>query len=126
MSKHSIMIVEDEIYIRDSLAEYFRYEDYEVGVAERGEEALEIIQNKHFDVFIVDIRLSGIDGTRTITRIKQIQPNAKFFVFTGSLEFHITPDLEALGLREKYVVYKPISDLAIIADKIRELINEKD
>jgi len=118
------MIIEDEIYIRDSLAEYFRYENYEVGVAERGEEALEIIRKKPYDVFIVDIRLSGIDGTRTIQRIKEIQPNAKFFVFTGSLEFQITKDLAELGLKEEYVVYKPISDLSIIADKISTLINE--
>jgi len=123
MDRKSMLIIEDEIYIRDSLADFFQDEGYIVEVAERGEDALVILDGMKFDVYIVDIRLSGIDGAKTIHRIKEKHTDAKFFVFTGSLEFEITPDLAELGLTEDHVIYKPVSDLNIIGDKIKEMVS---
>lgn len=121
MQLGSMLIIEDELYIRDSLAEFFQDEGYEVSVAESGEEALKLLEQQSFDIFIVDIRLSGMDGAKTIHRIKSINADANTLIFTGSLEFEITPDLADLGLTEDHVIYKPVSDLAVIAKRIAAL-----
>lgn len=121
MNTYSILIIEDEVYIRDSLADFFVDEGYRVDGTSSGEEALEIVQRQRYDLYIVDIRLSGMDGVRTIQKIKPLDPKATFLVFTGSLEFHITEDLAELGLTENHVLYKPISDLNIILDKVYSL-----
>jgi len=117
----SILIVEDEDYIRESLAYYFEDEGYSVTAVESGEKAIAKAERRRFDISIVDIRLSGIDGTRTIQRLKELDPTTHVFVFTGSLEFQITGDLAKLGLTEDFIIYKPINDIAIIGNKIRAL-----
>jgi DNA-binding response OmpR family regulator len=119
MAKYSILIIEDELYIRDSLADYFVDEGYAVDVASSGEEALKLLNKQQFNIYIVDIRLSGMDGVQAIQKIKKIDPTATFFVFTGSLEFQITQDLASLGLTEEHVIYKPVNDLSVISDKIK-------
>lgn len=116
----SVLIIEDELYIRDSLAEYFRDEGFEVLGADSGEQALRLMEKRQFHAYIVDIRLSGIDGTRVIQQIKQIDPEASIFVFTGSLDFHIEDDLTLLGLKREDVFYKPINDLTFIVNRVRE------
>lgn len=118
---YSILIIDDEIYIRDSMADYFRDEGYIVAVAESGEEALNHFKKRRFHICIVDIRLSGMDGTKTIERIKKLDPQSRILVFTGSLEFQITGELTALGLKESHVIYKPINSLDVLGDKVKEL-----
>ncbi len=121
MKASCILIIEDELYIRDSLAEFFKDEGYLVEVAASGEEGLGILKRCHVDVAIVDIRLSGIDGERTIQHIKQLYPKVYILVFTGSLEFQISSDLAQLGLSEGDVIYKPINDLSVISQKVAAL-----
>jgi len=125
MSQHSVLIIEDESFIRESLAEFFIDEGFEVETTERGEDAFVLLENRTFDAYIVDIRLSGMDGTRAILRIKELDPRSHIFVFTGSLEFQITSDLAKLGLTEEHVIYKPVDDLSIISDKIRKALEEE-
>lgn len=120
--QRTILIIEDEAYIRDSLEEYFRDEGFKVVAVERGEDALNSLTWRRFDLCIVDIRLSGIDGTRTIAQLKSADPNTQILVFTGSLEFQINHDLAKLGLTEDSVVFKPITDLDLLGQKVKQLL----
>ncbi len=121
MTPISVLIIEDEPYIRDSLAEFLVDEGFMVEIAESGEEALDCYRKRRFHLCIVDIRLSGMDGTRAIQKIKDLDPQTRILVFTGSLEFQINADLARLGLTEENVVYKPVSDLDVILRKIEGL-----
>ena len=67
----SILIVDDN----DKLRSLFKLmlEDYEVVEAENGKKALEIIQNRKFDLILMDIlmpEMNGIEATRKILEIK--------------------------------------------------------
>lgn len=121
MKIYSILIIDDEIYIRDCLADFFRDEGYHVEVAESGEDALRLMRKRRFNVCIVDIRLSGIDGARTILHIKALDKQTKFLVFTGSLEFTIIADLAKLGLKKDDIIFKPVMNLDVIAEKVRAM-----
>jgi len=80
---HSILIVDDEPGIRDSLKGVLEDEGYATGLAGSGEACLEIIEQKSFDVVLLDIWLPGIDGLETLHRIKQSDHAPEVIMISG-------------------------------------------
>lgn len=117
----TILIIEDEGFIRECLTTYLSEEGYDVLGADSGEAALELAAGRPVDLFIADIRLHGMDGLVTLRQLKARCPTAQAFIFTGSLEFRITEELAAWGLDRDHVIYKPIRDLRLLLAKIQAL-----
>jgi two-component system KDP operon response regulator KdpE len=65
-----VLVVDDEAQIRRALATNLKARDYEVDVAESGEEALRLAAEKHPDVVILDIGLPGIDGVEVVRGLR--------------------------------------------------------
>ncbi len=80
---HSILIVDDEPGIRDSLKGVLEDEGYTTGLAGSGEACLDILENKSFDVVLLDIWLPGIDGLETLHRIKQADHAPEVIMISG-------------------------------------------
>ncbi|HXI26214.1 MAG TPA: sigma-54 dependent transcriptional regulator [Pyrinomonadaceae bacterium] len=78
-----ILIVDDEAVVRDSLADWFRDEGYEAETAESAKVALEKLANNSWDIFLLDIRMPGIDGLELQRKLKEAQPNATVIVMTA-------------------------------------------
>ena len=68
---HSILIVDDEAGIRQSLKGALEDEGYKASTAESGEACLELLKKRPFDVVLLDIWLPGMDGLEALERIKQ-------------------------------------------------------
>ncbi|MFH1268567.1 MAG: sigma-54 dependent transcriptional regulator [Planctomycetota bacterium] len=79
----SILIVDDELSVRDSLYHWFRKDGYEVKVSENATEALKTLQEHRFDVALVDIKMPGMDGMELQERIHQIDPQAAVIMITA-------------------------------------------
>lgn len=62
MDKPQLMIVEDNTDLSEMLNSYFRVQNYDVLVANWGEEALRLSQEHKIDLVVLDIRLPDIDG----------------------------------------------------------------
>jgi len=69
--KQSILIVDDEVSIRESLRGILRDEGYEVSVATDGMAALKTLEGDAFDLVFLDIVMPGVDGIETLRRIKE-------------------------------------------------------
>ncbi|TET18713.1 MAG: response regulator [Candidatus Cloacimonadota bacterium] len=69
--KKRILVVDDEKLICWSLEKTFSNEGYEVSVAGSGEQALEMMKSKNFDVVIADVKMPGISGLELLTEIKE-------------------------------------------------------
>ncbi len=84
----SLLVVDDQSSIRESMLITFRREGYEVEAAESGEQAVGIIEHKPFDLVLTDLRMSGIDGIELLKRIKSMSPETEVVVMTayGSIE----------------------------------------
>lgn len=78
-----ILVVDDEDVIRISLGELLRRHRYTVEVAANGEEALECLRNRPFDLVLLDVVLPGLSGLEVAQRARQIQPEAKIILLTG-------------------------------------------
>ena len=57
-----LLIVDDELSVRDSLGKWFREEGYVIGAAENGSQALSLMAENSWDAALVDIKMRGIDG----------------------------------------------------------------
>ncbi|HSG65018.1 MAG TPA: sigma-54 dependent transcriptional regulator, partial [Gammaproteobacteria bacterium] len=79
----SILIVDDEFSVRDSLNEWFRKDGYNAGSAENAHEALKLIQARRWDVVLLDIKMSGMDGLELQRRIREIDPELVVIMITA-------------------------------------------
>jgi two-component system, NtrC family, response regulator HydG len=91
-AKGQILIVDDELSVRDSLSKWFQEEGYEVGVAENAGDALTRLAEHPWDVALVDIKMRGTDGIELQRRMHEIDPKLMVIIMTGyaSVETAVT------------------------------------
>jgi len=83
MSAERILVVDDELFVRELLLEFLSTQGYEVALADSGEKAVELMQTQPADVVLVDLKMPGIDGIKTLTQIKKAAPDALAIIMTG-------------------------------------------
>jgi DNA-binding NtrC family response regulator len=83
VEKGKLLIVDDELSVRDSLAKWFGEEGYEVGSAESASEALTRVAETAYDVALVDIKMRGTDGIELQRRLHEIYPDMLVIIMTG-------------------------------------------
>ena len=121
MPQRRILIVDDELSIREILAEFLRDFGMAVTVSGKAEEALNLLTKSPFDVLIVDLRLPGITGDAMIPKAHMLQPDLRFLIHTGAIDYRLPGELLSLGLTHKHIIFKPLSDLNLLVDKIEAL-----
>src|SRR5260221_4565256 len=92
----SILVVDDERAIQDSLAWCLRTDGHEVQTAEDGEEAMAIMASQHFDVVISDIIMPGVSGLDLLRRSRALHPRTLVVLITA----YATLETAAEALRD--------------------------
>ena len=82
-NKARLLIVDDELSVRDALGKWFREEGYEVDAAENANEALLRLAEKKIDLALLDIKMRGTDGIELQRRIHELDPNILCIMMTG-------------------------------------------
>ncbi len=103
----SILIVDDEPIVRESIRDWLKDAGYQVATAESGEQALEMINQQDFGVLVVDIRLPGITGINVLEKVKAIKPQIKSVVITAYPTAEVAAEAKKLGAID-YLI-KPIA-----------------
>ncbi len=88
MQSMRILVVDDEEPIRESLSAWLQKDGYHVDIADSGQSALGCIEDCLFDLYLVDIKMPGMDGIELLGRIKEAQPDANIIMITahGSIQ----------------------------------------
>jgi len=81
--KISILIVDDEESVRDSLFNWFIEDGYHVAVAENANKALSMLESESFDIILADIKMPGMDGLEMLRRIKILKSESIVIVMTA-------------------------------------------
>jgi two-component system nitrogen regulation response regulator NtrX len=103
----SILIVDDEKGIRESLGALLRDEGYTVDVVGSGEECLEVIETRHYDLVLLDIWLPKLDGLETLERIQEQEAPPMVVVISGHANIETAVRATKLGAFD--FIEKPLS-----------------
>jgi diguanylate cyclase (GGDEF)-like protein len=120
MAPH-ILIVDDDLSIRDAMQEFIEMSGYEASVASSAEEALDVLSANTIEVVITDILLPGIDGLALTDRIKRSH-SIDVIVMTGySTEYSYE---EAISKGASDFVFKPVRFEELLL-RLKRVLNER-
>ncbi|MBU2511574.1 sigma-54 dependent transcriptional regulator [bacterium] len=118
MVSTKILIVDDELIMRESLGGWLERDGHEVSKAASGEEALVKMENTRFDIMLVDIKMEGMSGIDLLKQIKASNSDTAVIMITayGS----ISTSIEAMKLGANDYLLKPFDpgELGILIEKI--------
>lgn len=112
-----VLVVEDDPSLREIIEELLIGRGLDVTTATRGEEAVEIVRTKVFDLIVSDIRMDGISGLDAIEQAREIQPGLGSIVVSGYASEEET--LRAVKLNVAGYLKKPFE-----LQQLMQLIND--
>ncbi len=80
---HRVLIIDDEAGIRQALKQVLEYEDLEVRVAASGGEAITIYSEFRPALVFLDVKMAGLDGLETLSRLRGLDPRAQIVMISG-------------------------------------------
>jgi two-component system nitrogen regulation response regulator NtrX len=83
MPKSRILVIDDEIAIRDSLRMTLEYEGYEVLLAATGQEGLTLAERESPDLVLLDVKMPGMDGLEVLERLRAMTDTLPVIVVSG-------------------------------------------
>jgi two-component system OmpR family response regulator len=117
--KKTILVVDDDPQIRESLRKVLRAEGYEVVLAENGREGIGILYTVHFDLLLLDVSLPDISGWEVFGTLTSINPFLPIIIITGKDEQHDLAVLGGVGA----LIEKPL-DVPRLLETVKELLAE--
>jgi len=97
----SILVVDDELLIRDLLYDFFTGQGWTISVAENGDKALDIIAHKPIDLVLSDIKMPEMDGLALTEELRRAHPEIPVVLMTG----FPSVDTAVIALRHRVVDY---------------------
>ncbi len=107
-----VLFAEDEPTIREVLTEYMLMSGYQVVTAERGDRAIQLVQEQEFDLAVLDICLPGADGFEVLKHIHACGKGTAVIMLTA-LEDEQT-QVKAFNLYADDYVIKPVSPIILL------------
>lgn len=118
--KTSILIVDDDLGMSETLSDILGELGYKVAVANNGFKAIKLVNKDDYNMALIDIMMPGINGVEIFKEIKNIRPAMKVIMMTA----YSVEDLVKEALKEcAYgIIYKPlnIDDILNIIEKIEK------
>src|SRR3989339_177906 len=118
--KHRILIVDDEASHRMMLRAVLKEDGYAVAEASDGTEAVAAVENEAFDVILLDIRMTSMDGIEALAEIRKLSPHVPVLIMTAYAS--VKTAVEALKAGAFDYLTKPldIEELKILIEKALE------
>ena len=119
--KIRILVVDDEEALRTVLSNELINAGYEVSTASDGDEAISSVQNKKYDLVLLDIKMPKVDGFEVLRFIKKTIPTLKVIMLTGFADLKNAIESKKHGAED--FVSKPY-DLVDLLTTIERVLSE--
>ncbi len=103
----TLLWVDDEIELLKAYVIFLEKKEYEVVTATNGQDALDLCQERSFDLIFLDEHMPGLSGLETLSRIKEISPTTPIVMVTKSEEENIMN--QAIGSKIADYLIKPVN-----------------
>lgn len=123
IEKISILWADDEINLLKPHILFLEQKGYEVVTINNGDEALDLVRSRPFDIVFLDENMPGLSGIETLEKIKTEYPNLPVVMITKSEEERIMED--AIGSNIADYLIKPVKPNQILLSLKRNLENKK-
>jgi DNA-binding NtrC family response regulator len=115
-----ILVVDDEMIVREALSNYLREDGYEAVAVETGEAALKMVEGERWNVLFVDLKMPGMDGLEVLREVKKITADLPVIIITA----YATIDSAVQAMKDgayDYIV-KPFDPeaIALVVEKVVE------
>lgn len=112
MNKINVLWVDDEIDLLKPHILFLEKKGYQVSTCQSGTEAIEEVNNQHFDIVLLDENMPGLTGLETLNEIKEKHTNLPVIMITKSEEEYIME--EAIGAKIADYLIKPVNPNQIL------------
>ncbi|MEW5984711.1 MAG: response regulator [Acidobacteriota bacterium] len=117
-----LLLVDDEARFVETLSKRLTSRGYYVEKALSGQEALDLVTSRPFDVMLLDVRMPGMDGLETLRAVHRLQPLVKVILLSGHAS--INAAVEGMRLGAYDYLLKP-TDLEDILAKVEAAFEKK-
>jgi DNA-binding NtrC family response regulator len=118
---HKILIVDDELGMREGCRRSLARYGFDVRTAENGSDGLRMLRDEDYDLVLVDIIMPGLSGLELLERIRQYDPSITCLVITGYAALNVATQALELGAHD--VLAKPFNSeelLTMVQDALKE------
>jgi len=119
MPSHSVLLIDDEPVLRETISDSLRHEGFEVTTGSSGEEGIESFKSQSHDLVIVDLIMEGMGGIEVSKEILKLKPETPVMILTGHGSLAMA--IEALQLNLHDYILKPI-DRADLIEKVTDCL----
>ena len=118
MGSTKILIVDDELIMRESLRGWLERDGHAVAAAASGEEALDILATTRFDILLVDIKMEGISGLDVLRHVKENDPDVAVVMITAYGSIPTAIDAMKNGAYDYMLKPFDPNELGVLIEKI--------
>ncbi len=122
LNEFNILVVDDEEIARTNLEYALRKEGYQVSTATDGQDALDKLAQKDFELILTDLKMNRLDGMQLLESVKQAAPNTEIVMITGYAT--VSSAVDALKKGAAHYLPKPI-DLDELRSTVRQITQKK-
>jgi len=112
LKQYTILVVDDDEDLRDSIVFDLERKGFSVASASNGREALEIVKNNKIHVVLSDVRMPGGDGVELLENIRQIDPKVPVVILISGFADVVREDMITRGAQQ--FIDKPFEPLALV------------
>ena len=123
MDNHTILWVDDEIERLKPHLIFLKDKGYDVDTANNGMDALDMVDEKHYNIIFLDEMMDGMDGLETLQKIKEKPSSPPVVMITKSEEESIME--EAIGSKISDYLIKPVNPKQILLTLKKHLDNRR-
>lgn len=112
-----ILIVDDELIALRNLEHIMKKEGYDVTGTQSGQNALKLIEEKHFAVVLTDLKMEKVDGMQILKKVRELHPESEVIMITGYAT--LESSVKAMKQGAFYYIAKPFK-----LDEVRKVVKE--
>ncbi|WP_022667490.1 response regulator [Desulfospira joergensenii] len=118
-----ILVIDDEVYVRDSIIGFLEDSDFEVIEAENGRDGLEKFKAHDPDLILCDLRMPEMDGLEVLAHVTEKKSETPIIIVSGA--GNISDTVEALRLGAWDYIIKPIHDMNVLDIAVNRALERK-